>query len=159
RGQASIQVTYHPDRLRQPMKRTGSRGAGEFEPIAWDAALAELVSKLDAIAGDQKSLALLTGHRRGPRASLFAAFASGFGAPAPLVFETLGDDVLRRANALSFGRDQLPTFDLARSRYVIGFGADFLGTWNSPVAQNAGYGQMRQGRPGMRGKFVQVEPR
>ncbi len=38
-------------------------------------------------------------------------------------------------------------------------GADFLGTWNSPVAQNAGYGRMRQGQPGVRAKFVQIEPR
>jgi anaerobic selenocysteine-containing dehydrogenase len=49
--------------------------------------------------------------------------------------------------------------DLAHSRYVISFGADFLGTWNSPVSQNVAYGQMRQGQPGIRAKFVQVEPR
>jgi anaerobic selenocysteine-containing dehydrogenase len=159
RGQASIQVTYHPDRLRLPMKRTGARGAGEFEPITWDAALAELTAKLDGLAGDQKSLAVLVRDRRGPRANLFAAFAKSFGAPAPLVVDVLGDDVLRRANALSFGREQLPTIDLARSRYVVGFGADFLGTWNSPVAQNAGYGEMRQARMGVRAKFVQIEPR
>ena len=30
RGQAAIQVTYHPDRLRQPMQRSGARGAGAF---------------------------------------------------------------------------------------------------------------------------------
>src|SRR5207253_3191907 len=66
---------------------------------------------------------------------------------------------LRTANALSFGREQLPTIDLARARYVIGFGADFLGTWNSPVAQGAAYGDMRRGRAGVRGAFVQVETR
>ena len=53
----------------------------------------------------------------------------------------------------------LPTFDLARADYLISFGADFLGTWNSPVAQSIGYGEMRQGRPGSRGKVVQVESR
>ena len=42
---------------------------------------------------------------------------------------------------------------------MISFGADFLGTWNSPVAQSIGYGTMRKGRPGQRGKFVHVEPR
>ncbi len=67
--------------------------------------------------------------------------------------------MVRRANALSFGKDQLPTLDLAESKYVISFGADFLGTWNSPVSQNIGYGHMRQGRPGVRGKFVQFEYR
>src|SRR6185295_18210330 len=48
---------------------------------------------------------------------------------------------------------------LARSRFVLSFGADFLGTWNSPVSQSAAYGAMRQGRPGVRGMFVQVESR
>src|SRR5207249_4646223 len=128
RGQAAIQITYHPDRLTQPMKRTGARGAGEFKPVTWDEAIAELVGKLDALraAGDQKSLAILARPRRGRRLELFAAFAQGFGAAAPLTFELFSDDVLRRANALSFGREQLPTFDFARSRYVIAFGADFL---------------------------------
>jgi anaerobic selenocysteine-containing dehydrogenase len=74
-------------------------------------------------------------------------------------FEPFDDSVLREANRLSFGHSQLPTFDLARSNYVVCFGADFLGTWNSPVAHNVGYGAMRQGRPGRRGKFVQVECR
>jgi anaerobic selenocysteine-containing dehydrogenase len=29
RGQAAIQVTYHPDRITQPMRRTGDRGTGQ----------------------------------------------------------------------------------------------------------------------------------
>jgi menaquinone reductase, molybdopterin-binding-like subunit len=67
--------------------------------------------------------------------------------------------VLRRANAVSFGAHQLPTFDLAQSRYLLVFGADLLGTWNSAVAHSAAYGRMRQGRPGVRAKYVHVEPR
>jgi anaerobic selenocysteine-containing dehydrogenase len=49
--------------------------------------------------------------------------------------------------------------DLSQTNYVISFGANFLGTWNSPVAQSLGYGAMREGHPGKRGKFVQFEPR
>ena len=55
--------------------------------------------------------------------------------------------------------EQLPTFDLANARYVISFGADFLGTWNSPVSHGRAYGDMRQGRRGVRGWFMQVESR
>ena len=161
RGQASIQVTYHPDRLTQPMKRSGARGAGAFTPITWEQAIGELSAQLDALAaaGDQKSLALLMRPHRGRRAALAAEFLKGFGAPAPIVFEPFGEDVLRRANAISFGHEQLPTVDLARSRFAISFGADFLGTWNSPVAQSGAYGAMRQGHAGQRGAFVQVESR
>jgi anaerobic selenocysteine-containing dehydrogenase len=161
RGQAAAEITYHPDRVGHPLKRSGARGDGQFQEISWDDALNELVSKLDELQGanDSKSLGFLTSPRPGLRNQLIAQFANRFGAGAPVTFEFFGNDVLRRANALSFGRPQLPTFDLGESRYVISFGADFLGTWNSPVAQNVAYGKMRQGRPGIRGKFVQVESR
>lgn len=161
RGQAAIQITYHPDRITQPLKRSGGRGSGQFQPISWDDALAELISKLDELAAtkDQKSLALLTRPMSGQRQSLIEQFLERFGASGPITFEVFGEDVLRRANARSFGYGQLPTIDLTRSRYVLAFGADFLGTWNSIVAQNVGYGEMRQGHPGQRAKFVQIEPR
>ena len=159
RGQAAIQITYHPDRVTQPLKRSGARGSGEFKPVTWDEAIAELASQLDQAASDPASVAFLARARRSRRLDLVAQFLRGYGAPPPIAFELFGDAVLRRANAISFGREQLPTYDLARARYVIGFGADFLGTWNSPVAQSAGYGEMRQGHPQIRGTFVQVEPR
>jgi len=161
RGQAAIQVTYHPDRLTGPMKRSGARGSGQFTAITWDEAIAALLAQLDrlAAAGNQRALAFWMRPERSHRQQLAAEFLRRFGAPPPLMYEFFDDGVLRRANLLSFGREQLPTFDLARSRYVLSFGADFLGTWNSPVAQGVAYGQMRQGRRGVRGKFVQVEPR
>lgn len=161
RGQAAIQVTYHPDRITQPLKRAGERGDGQYEAISWDDAIAELVAKLDELegAGNQKTLAFLARPGRSHRAELIARFLDRFGAPAPVVHELFSDDLLRRANAVSFGRAQLPTFDLANARFVLNFGADLLGTWNSPVAQSAAYSAMRQGRPGIRGAFVQVEAR
>src|SRR5262249_25224433 len=158
RGQAAIQITYHPDRLTGPMKRSGPRGSGQFTSVSWDDATAELVAKLDALT-DRKRLTCITRPRRSRRLELVAEFLTRFGAPAPIGFEVFGDEVLREANARGFHREQLPTFDLANARFVIGFGADFLGTWNSAVAQNAAYGDMRQERPRGWGKFVQVESR
>ena len=76
-----------------------------------------------------------------------------------MTYELFSDEVLRRANAIGFGSHQLPTFDLENARYVISFGADFLGTWNSAVAQSVAYGRMRQGGSGARPKFVHVDAR
>jgi anaerobic selenocysteine-containing dehydrogenase len=161
RGQAALQITYHPDRLTGPLKRTGPRGSGEYQAVSWDEALAELVGQLDALAGadETSSLTFLARPGNTRRLALAAEFARRFGAPPPVTYEVFDDAVLREANRISFGAHQLPTLDLAAARYVVVFGADLLGTWNSPVAQNAAYGRMRQGRAGVRGKLVQVEPR
>src|SRR5207244_11973832 len=125
RGQAAAEITYHPDRAGHPLKRAGPRGEGMFEEIPWDLALGELVSKLDALeaANDQKKLAILLRPQRGARTELIKQFAARFGAPAPVTFEFFNDDVLRRANALSCGIHQLPTFDLAYSSYGVSCGA------------------------------------
>lgn len=159
RGQASIQITYHPDRLIQPLKRRGARGSGDYQPISWDAAIAELVTQLDTAAGAPQGLAALTRPGASSRNDLFAQFLEKFGGQAPIVYELFGDEVLRRANLETFGRDQVPTYDFANARLVLSFGSDFLGTWGSPVSQMAGYAKMRAGRPGIRGMLIQVEPR
>jgi menaquinone reductase, molybdopterin-binding-like subunit len=160
RGQAGLQVVYHPDRLRGPMKKQGSRNSGQFQPISWDDAIKELTAKLTALRpAGAASLTFLSRPLRGQRKELVARFLKAFGAPAPLAYEPLDEAVLRRANLMSFGRAALPTIDLTRADYLISFGADFLGVWNSPVAQSVAYGEMRQGRPGRRGRFVQVESR
>jgi anaerobic selenocysteine-containing dehydrogenase len=161
RGQAAIQTTYHPDRIRHPLRRTGDRGLGPFQEISWDDAMTEVLSRLNSLvsANNPKSLGFLTRPLRGQREVLVSQFLQRLGASPATTFEVFDEDVLRKANGHSFGYTQLPTFDLARSRYVLSFGADFLGTWNSPVSHSVAYGEMRQGRPGVRAKFVQVEPR
>jgi anaerobic selenocysteine-containing dehydrogenase len=161
RGQAAIQVTYHPDRLDKPKKRTGERGSGQFVDISWEEAIKELTGKLNelAAANDHASLAFLAKPRRGRRLELVAELLQRFGAKPPVTYEFFSDDVLRRANAAAFGSHQLPTYDLENARYVLSFGADFLGTWNSAVAHSGAYGRMRQGRGGIRPKFVHVDAR
>ncbi len=161
RGEAGLQVTYNPDRIRHPLKRAGQRGSGKFMPVSWDEAMQELLTHLQPLASEHesKSLAFLSNPQRGQRGVLIERFLSGFNKAQWVPFELFEDQVLRRANQLSFGYEQLPTVDLSRSGYVVSFGADFLGTWNSPVAQSVAYGKMRQNRSGVRGKFVQVESR
>ncbi len=161
RGQAALQLTYNPDRIRGPLKRTGERGSGQYEEISWEAALTELTARLKALQGKGKdrSPAFLSSPLRGPRRRLADRFLSAFGASGRTEYEFFGEPVLRRASGISFGRYALPAFDLANCNYLISFGADFLGTWLSPVSQADGFGRMIQGRDGRRGKVVQFEAR
>ena len=50
RGLSSLDITYHKDRLKFPMKRVGERGEGKFERISWDEALDTIADKFKTIA-------------------------------------------------------------------------------------------------------------
>ena len=40
------ELTYHPDRILYPMRRSGARGGGGWERISWDDALDEMTDRL-----------------------------------------------------------------------------------------------------------------
>ncbi|ACV68186.1 molybdopterin-containing oxidoreductase family protein [Desulfohalobium retbaense] len=42
KGMAGVSLQYSPDRLTQPLKRTGERGEGRFTPISWEQAIEEI---------------------------------------------------------------------------------------------------------------------
>ena len=161
RGHAGLQVTYHPDRIRTPLMRSGARGSGQFKPISWDEATKHLMAQLSSLhAGRlQGRLVFLSSPLKAQRRNIVATFTRGFKDSQYIEFAFFDEAVMRAANSASFHHDAPPTVDLAQSNYIISFGANFLGTWNSPVAQSRGYGAMRQGRAGSRGKLVQFEPR
>ncbi|WP_307691832.1 molybdopterin-containing oxidoreductase family protein [Variovorax ginsengisoli] len=45
-----IERNNHADRLVQPLRRFGPKGAGQFEPVTWDVALDDIAARLKAIA-------------------------------------------------------------------------------------------------------------
>ncbi len=50
RGLSCLEITYHPDRLKYPMKRIGERGEGKFERISWDDAYDMIVENFKIIS-------------------------------------------------------------------------------------------------------------
>ena len=70
KGKAEIERLYHPDRLKQPMRRTGGRGAGKWETIDWERALDEIAEKLTSIKERYTPKSIAAIHGTGPRASL-----------------------------------------------------------------------------------------
>ncbi len=66
RGQAAIQVTYHPDRITQPLKRSRqSRRRARTRRSPGTTALAELVGEAGRAGGggSQRALGVLARHR------------------------------------------------------------------------------------------------
>ena len=51
--------TYSPERVLTPLKRSGPKGSGQFEPITWDAAMGEIATRWNAIIDEFGSEAIL----------------------------------------------------------------------------------------------------
>ena len=49
KGQANRQYVYRKDRVLTPLRRTGARGEGKFQPITWDQAYEEIAARLGAV--------------------------------------------------------------------------------------------------------------
>ena len=52
-------VTFHPDRILTPLKRTGEKGKGEFKPVSWEEALHAIGARLKSIIQEKGSTAIL----------------------------------------------------------------------------------------------------
>src|SRR5215213_6809574 len=53
------ELVHSPDRLSQPLRRRGLKGAGEFEPTTWEKALAEIVQRWQSTIDEYGPEALL----------------------------------------------------------------------------------------------------
>ena len=158
RGQAALQELYHPDRVPQPLKRSGARGSGEFTKITWEEALTLLVGQLKNLQQSKTTdrLAFMTPQLTGTIADLTTRFMRSYGSPNHVSYELLSPNWLRRANRQSFGQASLAYYDIAETRYLLSFGADFVESHLSPVQYGYAFGKMRQGRDTVRGHFTYV---
>jgi anaerobic selenocysteine-containing dehydrogenase len=155
-GQSGLQVLYNPDRVRQPMKRRGERGQGDFEPISWDEALSSLATRLRQ---DGAASAFMARPLNGTKGLVIDRFSRAVNGRGPVTLEIEGSETLKAGLSAALGSDRIPYYDLTNARYVLNFGADLFGSWVSPVNFGIQFGEFRQGRPGIRGKLVHVEPR
>ncbi|MBE2262793.1 MAG: molybdopterin oxidoreductase family protein [Burkholderiaceae bacterium] len=92
--------SYHPERVLQPLKRVGRKGEGKFEPVSWDAALADIAARLSAIAA------------RDPQAIVPYSYAGTMGlvqaeGMAARFFNRLGASLLDRTICSAAGTEAL----------------------------------------------------
>ncbi|AOW12078.1 molybdopterin oxidoreductase [Hydrogenophaga crassostreae] len=92
--------TYHPERILTPLKRTGAKGSGQFEPIGWDEALDTIAARLKPIAAQN------------PEAILPYSYAGTMGqvqseGMAARFFNRLGASLLERTICSTAGGEAL----------------------------------------------------
>lgn len=125
RGQAGLEILYHPDRVRGPMRRVGARGENRWRTISWNEALEQLASELHKLreAGKPESLVLIDGEDTGATHALWARFMTSFGSPNHIGHGATSFGAVVQVMAAMTGRAALPGYDFERSRCVLLVGA------------------------------------
>ena len=155
RGQAALQGLYDPDRLKQPLVKDKNT----WKPVTYQEALTLIRRKTAAAArkGPDR-VQFWTEVMGGPLHDLATETLAGWNAAGPMVYEALGYDALKAANATVFGIDGLFAYRMEDADVLVGFGADFLETWLSPVSYARQFKAMHQVRKGRKGLFFHVGP-
>jgi anaerobic selenocysteine-containing dehydrogenase len=161
KGQAGLQVLYDPDRIRYPLKRKGKRGEGNWEKISWNEAIRLVTQRLKALRQEGKPhhLMVLGGRYRGHMMDLMTRFLEAYGSPNHLGNPARGTEGMLKGHFFSMGVRDFLAIHWEETNYVLSFGASLLEASRNSLRNLWGYGFLRRGRPGIRGKLVQVEPR
>ncbi|MFQ5729529.1 MAG: molybdopterin-dependent oxidoreductase, partial [Waddliaceae bacterium] len=158
-GQAGTQLLYNPDRLREPLRQSGSKGSGRWQTTSWEEAIEAIAKQLRQLRanGQPHHHAILTGEDNSDFSVLLNRFMESFGSPN--YFRNIPARALRTAHFLTQGTYTLPAYDLEQANLILSFGAPLLEKWLSPMQSQRAYGYLRQERKGHRAKFIQVESR
>jgi Fe-S-cluster-containing dehydrogenase component/anaerobic selenocysteine-containing dehydrogenase len=126
RVQASVLDLYDGTRFKGPLKN-GS-------PADWGSIDGEIMERLQKIAGDEGKIVLLTPTLYSPSTeAVIAGFMGVYPATEWIEYDAVSASAMLEANAESFGKQVLPDYRFDKAELVVSLGADFLGTWLSPV--------------------------
>ncbi|MCE9583420.1 MAG: molybdopterin-dependent oxidoreductase [Planctomycetes bacterium] len=161
KGQAGLEVLYHPDRFKGPVRRDGPRGSGKWAAVSWDDAIKEIAKSLADIRarGESRGVLVLDGEPRGMMRELWERFANVYGTPNHVDHRAASDGGKLLAMAYMHGIPEIPAYDWTGTRYVLGFGASLFESWCQSIHLMRASSALRRDMPGRRVKFVQISPR
>ncbi len=160
KGQAAPELLYNPDRLKAPLKRTGERGAGQWQEISWDEAAQMVADQVQATrdSGNPEKVAFMHGNTRGQQRAFFSRFMQAVGSPNLISRESLNVAAAKLGVQLTQGVYAEPIYDLENSNYILAFGASLFEGGTNPQRMISGFTYGRRGRA-TRNKVVVIDPR
>ena len=133
--QASVLDLYDTGRVRFPMQNVG----GSFKEVSTFAAIDKLVmDAMGALGGTP--VVLLTSTINSPSAKqAIGEFIAKFPGAKHVQYDAVSYSGMLQANEASYGKRALPTYQFDKAKVIVSLGADFLGTWLSPIENQNGY--------------------
>ena len=113
KGLASLEYLYHPQRIRQPMKRLGNRGEGNWQTISWEEAIDFTAKSLMNVKDrfGPEAIAFMRGAAKGVQDELLARFANLVGSPNFLSMGYVCFIPRHHASMLTYGHFPIPDID------------------------------------------------
>lgn len=137
RVQASVLSLYDDDRYKDPIQ--------DGRTVTWEEADVAILKKLSEIKASGGRMVLLTSTVISPAAGrVIQEFLKAWPNARHVAYDTVSCTGILLANEQSFGIRALPSYDFSKAELIVGFEADFLGTWISPVEFTAQYAAGRK---------------
>jgi len=125
-GQAAVIGLYDPYRQKGPTFR-GAR-------CTWAQVDRGVGQSLQRARQRGEKVGVLTSTLTGPaRRALLGDFLALFPTAEHLIYEPVSYEALAEAHSRAYGHRLIPGYRFDRAEVIVSFGADFLGTWLSPV--------------------------
>jgi len=137
RAQASVLSLYNTARIQSPASITdGAIG----EKMTW----ADLDKSVGAAINAGSKIRIVTNTNISPStARAMADFKAKYPNAKVVTYDPVSSSALLQANAADFGRQAVPSYHFDKADVIVSFGADFLGTWISPVEFTSDYSTNR----------------
>ncbi|MGI2180524.1 thiosulfate reductase PhsA [Shewanella frigidimarina] len=152
RGGAGHSLLYDPQRIVNPLKRVGERGAGEWAEISWADAYKEIATKMNQIKQQYGAETIAFSSKSGSLSGHIFHLAEAFGSPNTFTHaSTCPGSYVIAAKAI-FGTKMKR--DLSNAKYIINFGHNLYEGINMSETRGLMQAQMDRGA-----KLVVFEPR
>ncbi|MFC2055995.1 molybdopterin-dependent oxidoreductase [Chloroflexota bacterium] len=164
RAHVGLQVLYDQERVTTPLKRTNpAKGRGidpGWVPISWGQALDEVSEHLKALRRMERPhrLLLLCGLNTVSDEDIIRRFADAYGTPNVISAGGLDNEADKAGEWMADGNYTQSAYDLARTNYILSFGASILESYKPLARSLRMWGKIRRERPN-RAKVVVVDPR
>jgi molybdopterin-containing oxidoreductase family iron-sulfur binding subunit len=140
-GQASILSLYDTERLDGPKKVNGAN----LESTDWASLDTDVTAQLNAIQTAGGKVAIVSGTIHSPSTlAVINDFKTKYTNASHITYDAMGYSGILMANRDSFGKQVIPSYNFEKANVVVSFGADFLGTWISPIEYTKAWSAKRK---------------